>query len=432
MLLINLSFAQNASWQLIGFAGQEVEQVVVDPIDDNIIYAGLWQEEDTTALYKSYNGGLTWQPLPIKNRRITSIAVDPIDHNNVYVGVMDTRALKSQDGGQNWQELPISAALGRFHYLSIDFSNSNIIYSNRGSDESVVTFRSIDYGETWQDITPEPTCGSFSVPVAIHPQDSDILYTKSCQQLFKSVDQGSNWNVILECDLNYILINPHCPDTVYAFDAYDFYASYDNGKTWREPVRMPYKAYQGLISPVDKNTIYAAGWTTVLQGNGGVLKTTDGGLHWELFNHGLPEANVWSVAISHDNLKIYASSDSGLYVYDFTTSVSERNSSLPPDFILLQNFPNPLSCGARTVLKQTGTTFTFQLYNEKPHDVILTIFDITGKKVRYIESGQKTAGRHQVSWDGRNENGHIVAPGIYIYQLKAGEQVQSKKMVIIR
>ena len=49
----------------------------------------------------------------------------------------------------------------------------------------------------------------------------------------------------------------------------------------------------------------------------------------------------------------------------------------------------------------------------------------------YIDKG-RVAGYHEVSWDGRDSNGRKIASGVYIYVLKAGDFMDSKKMILIQ
>ena len=66
--------------------------------------------------------------------------------------------------------------------------------------------------------------------------------------------------------------------------------------------------------------------------------------------------------------------------------------------------------------------------------VTAKIYDVTGKQIRMIELGHVTAGNYVESnraiyWDGRSENGEMVASGTYFYQIQAGDYTDTKKMV---
>jgi flagellar hook assembly protein FlgD len=64
---------------------------------------------------------------------------------------------------------------------------------------------------------------------------------------------------------------------------------------------------------------------------------------------------------------------------------------------------------------------------------MLEIYDLTGRLVRTLLSGEVAAGNHSVLWDGRNERGTSVGSGVYFYRLKLGTDfVSSKKMILMR
>lgn len=69
--------------------------------------------------------------------------------------------------------------------------------------------------------------------------------------------------------------------------------------------------------------------------------------------------------------------------------------------------------------------------------VTAKIYDVTGKLIRMIELGHVTAGNYVESnraiyWDGRSENGEMVASGTYFYQIQAGDYTDTRKMVILK
>jgi flagellar hook assembly protein FlgD len=70
-----------------------------------------------------------------------------------------------------------------------------------------------------------------------------------------------------------------------------------------------------------------------------------------------------------------------------------------------------------------------------PHsmDVILNIYDISGKLVKTLVNDMKNTGKHSVIWDGTNQYGNIVANGMYIYKLISSENISiSNKMVLLK
>jgi flagellar hook assembly protein FlgD len=59
--------------------------------------------------------------------------------------------------------------------------------------------------------------------------------------------------------------------------------------------------------------------------------------------------------------------------------------------------------------------------------VRLEVFDLSGHRVRVVYAGLQPSGRFEFSWDGREEGGGVVPPGVYLYRLsveaeKGGDQ----------
>jgi hypothetical protein len=65
-------------------------------------------------------------------------------------------------------------------------------------------------------------------------------------------------------------------------------------------------------------------------------------------------------------------------------------------------------------------------------DTELVVYDIEGRRVRTLVKGFVPAGDHGVVWDGRDDAGNRVASGVYLYRLRAGAVVETKKMVLVK
>jgi len=109
-------------------------------------------------------------------------------------------------------------------------------------------------------------------------------------------------------------------------------------------------------------------------------------------------------------------------VTDVTEVAGEEDElTLPLSRYLAQNYPNPFSA---------TTTITYGLI--APTRVTLSIYDIRGALVRRLKEETVPAGRHRVTWDGRDERGHRVASGMYFCRLEAGDFSETRRMIIVR
>jgi flagellar hook assembly protein FlgD len=64
--------------------------------------------------------------------------------------------------------------------------------------------------------------------------------------------------------------------------------------------------------------------------------------------------------------------------------------------------------------------------------VVLKIYNLLGQEVKTLVNGYQNAGLKSVQWDGRDNSGKPAGSGVYIYQVEAGNFVQSKKMVLLK
>ncbi len=103
------------------------------------------------------------------------------------------------------------------------------------------------------------------------------------------------------------------------------------------------------------------------------------------------------------------------------TSIAGNGVDRQLTYQLVNNYPNPFN---------PTTTIRFQI--PQPEHVTITVYDILGRQVNKLINGLYKAGSHQVHWNGKNERGQSVASGLYIYRIKAGNFMQSKKMLLLK
>ncbi len=79
---------------------------------------------------------------------------------------------------------------------------------------------------------------------------------------------------------------------------------------------------------------------------------------------------------------------------------------------------------------RSGTVVAYTVDREGPAEV--AVYDVAGRLVRTLVDGPVAAGGHTVSWDGRDEAGNPVASGLYLYRLRTGNVVESRRVVRLR
>lgn len=104
------------------------------------------------------------------------------------------------------------------------------------------------------------------------------------------------------------------------------------------------------------------------------------------------------------------------------TDVSDGDITiLPLDFLLHQNYPNPFN---------PATTIAYSLA-ERSH-VTIEVFNLLGQKVNTLIDREESAGSYSINWNGNDASGKSVATGVYFYRLRAGDHVESKKMILLK
>lgn len=103
------------------------------------------------------------------------------------------------------------------------------------------------------------------------------------------------------------------------------------------------------------------------------------------------------------------------------SDVAEPGALPPVSLVLEQNVPNPFN---------PMTTVTFA--TPRDGQVEAAVYALDGRRVTTLHSGPLPAGRHELVWRALDERGRAVASGIYLVRVRAGEEVLTRKMMLLR
>ncbi|MEL6824249.1 MAG: FlgD immunoglobulin-like domain containing protein, partial [Calditrichota bacterium] len=332
---------------------------------------------------------------------------------------------------------------------NIDHINSDIIYGvwNLGTH-----FKSLDFGiNTFPIMDGITEGGVWITPQVMHPVDPKILYTASTAKIYKTTN-GATWTAVANIpSVNTIAIDQVNPEIIYAHSYtstnWTIWRSSDGGANWtaiNDPTIPSWRVRDLEADPSNEGVVYAVR-NSAFANRDHVKKSTDYGETWTDVTDNLPDIPTNAIAISPFNPNhVYIATDLGVYlsvvgggqwqefndglplVYasdihylptdstlristlgrgvwkspsaDVTVGIIDDGKPIPAQFTLEQNYPNPFN---------PETTINFEL--KSAGNVRVEIFNELGQMLRLLQEGRYAAGRHQLSWDGRNSINKSVA-----------------------
>ena len=113
--------------------------------------------------------------------------------------------------------------------------------------------------------------------------------------------------------------------------------------------------------------------------------------------------------------------DMGAFGVGCSAILAIEEEFIPMEFALHQNYPNPFN---------PLTTLRYDLSEQSLVNII--IYDMLGREVKTLVNTTQDAGFKSVIWNATNDYGKPVSAGVYLYQIQAGEFVQTNKMVLLK
>jgi len=234
------------TWTHLGLEDtHHIGKVAVDPRNPNVVFVAaigqLYAGNAQRGVFRSRNGGKTWEKVLFKNEDVgaVEVVIDPADSRVVYAGLWNTRRppwytysptngpgggiFKSTDGGDTWKQLTAGLpkeSIGRTGiavapsrpqrvYAIVDClvpeagagepPAGNVPAAGRGGAQAPAgqggLYRSDDAGASWIKMSGDPALwgrGWYFEKIAVDPKDADIIYVPNVS-VSRSKDGGKTW-----------------------------------------------------------------------------------------------------------------------------------------------------------------------------------------------------------------------------------------------
>jgi len=375
-------------------------------------------------IFRSTNGGLNW----IKSETDISNDLNSISFINNTTGFLfgaGGMILNTTNFGDSWNILPNTTFRNLNSSFFIDAETGWVVGSGN------MLMKTTDSGNNWFFIDNHIN--------AIHNLRS-VFFLNSFtgfimgnwntgfpgsgqlgSSILKTTDGGYNWAFIYRND-NIVFNRLTFTDSSNGYiDVNSYIFKTTNGGNYWSP--GPYNTVNfNEINFINKYTGYAAGISYDGLGydkNGVIYKTTNEGLNWSLqfseFGKGvnkvfaLDSSYIWTSGVQNS---VYRSTNGGGIII----GINNFAENIPKEYSLEQNYPNPFN---------PVTKIVFNIPEQE--NVILKVFDMLGKEIQTLVNEPLRGGRYSFDFEGNN-----LPSGVYYYQLKTGDFIETKKMMLIR
>jgi Secretion system C-terminal sorting domain len=261
-----------------------------------------------------------------------------------------------------------------------------------------------------------------------YPADSGLTTTDVCSivshgpnlfagtigSVYLSTNDGKSWVPVNSgIGMPYVLSLTVHESQLFASTEGGVYLSTNDGKSWSDvTTNLPGRWIYSLAA--NDTSVFVS---TFAGSQARVYYSTNTGASWYDVSSGLTSQEVRVLYLFGSNL--FAGTTDGIWcrpLSQFLTGVVVNDDKPTNKFSLEQNYPNPFN---------PGTTILFSL--PKTEYTTLKIFDILGREIATLISQRLQAGVRCVQWTPA-----YTPSGVYFYQLKAGQFLESKKLILLK
>ena len=376
-----------------------------------------WAAGEFGTIIHTSDGGVNWE---IQNSTIQTFITDIHFSDNNYgwavtlkdVFPFNTVLLKTTNGGENWfaEDFQDSTAFMRtiffFDSLAGFIGGSYIAYTSDG-------------GLNWQRAEIDSNMVSGFPVYEFNFYNRQFGYACGGRidiagVIWKTTNSGLNWKAqgISPDEIFDVYILDSLNAVTLSGDPEGFFGitnirTSDAGTTW-DYNELP---FYGLSFSIDFRT-YNEGWSA---SGYKFIFTSDRGANWVEVD--TPDSAIVYDLQFLDARNGYAVVGNGSILKIDPSLVNLEGETTPANnFILYQNYPNPFNPATKIKYYVPGLT-----------RVKLKIYDVLGNETATLLNEKQSAGSYEAVFDATG-----LPSGIYFYQLRVGENVQTKKMVYLK
>lgn len=341
------------------------------------------------------------------------------------------------DGGNTWNYQFAFTQTGNSSIASMLFINDSTgwVFGDAWRNGSYLSsiFKTTTGGKTW---TTYDVDEKYNITDGYFISDSvgwaygfvfDVPYpTPKEYVLLKTTNAGINWDKIWS--------SPYESSDRYSLQGISFlyFSDNNNGGYFRNVADQTQTIFEkttdGGITWSGRHYFYPSLYASCIDSeyniytyryeDSAIVVSNNGGASWGTKSDKFPAFASKLIFITKDTA--YGLSNIGALYKSTTgggiTSINNISETLPKNFILMQNYPNPFN---------PTTTIDYSIPKES--FVTIKVYDMLGREVATLINEEKNAGEYSVKF-----NGSILASGVYLYRMKAGNFIQTKKMILMK
>lgn len=261
------------NWVNIGLDSSEhISKIVIDPTNDSIVYVAvpgaLWSDSQHRGLYKTTDGGATWKKILYTDVKTgcADVLVDPVNPQIVYASMWQFRRTgwsfssggpgsalyKSKDGGATWKKIQKGfdgEELGRI-CLALAPSKPDNVYAIAESKKTAL-YLSNDGGENWTKTSTNENVGArpfYFSTIMVDPIDTNRVYRPAFTLSFsddggKTFSQATGLGGWVHSDHHALWINPKNTNQLFLGTDGGLYTSLDRGVSFTIINTLPVSQY---------------------------------------------------------------------------------------------------------------------------------------------------------------------------------------------
>lgn len=333
------------TWTLLGLEkGGQIGRIEIHPQNPDIVFAAvlgnLFAPNAERGVYRSKDGGKNWERVLFVNDKTGAreLVMDPTNPRILYAGMWqvqrkpwtlidggaDGGVYQSKDGGDTWKKLEDGLPTGIIGKIGIAVSPVNPdrvwVLVETPEDEKGGLFRSDDGAKTFKRINGDRELRTrhwYYTHIFADPKDQETVYVNNVR-FWKSSDGGTSFSSIqvLHGDCHDLWINPNNTSIMIHSNDGGAHVTYNGGKTWSSIYYIPTSEFYRV--EVDNNFPYRVYGcqqdnTSISVSSASSINSARSGTDWITWG-----GEAGHVAVDPETSVIYSGEYSGiLFRYDF-------------------------------------------------------------------------------------------------------------------